>query len=486
MNHPALEKMLSVRRASHSGGRTQGILDPYSSYLSIIQYCLDALITIGGALAIGHQFAMEIGIVWQLLYGCIGWIIYQTGANIGNFYGSWRVRTLAQELCSVGFLWLFVIGSVSLLSFLFSGFESHIQELILPWGIGVAVLMLLYRSIIRMFLHRMRSSGFNTKKVAVVGCGDIAKQLIAEFDSAPWMGFQVTGQFVMHDTSEKCSSNSRFFLRDTNELVKAAREHEFDRLYVTWGMHKQIDIRQLIDELADTTVSLYLVPDLLVTDLIYSRIESINGMLTVSIYDTPAYGPTGLVKRIEDIVLSSFILCLISIPMLLIGIAVKLTSSGPVFFKQNRYGLDGKSFVIYKFRSMTVMENGDSVVQAKRFDSRITPVGAFLRRTSLDELPQFINVLQGRMSIVGPRPHAVAHNEQYRGLIRGYMLRHKVKPGITGWAQVNGWRGETDSLEKMMKRVEFDHEYIRNWSLGLDLKIILSTIVNGFTDKNAY
>jgi len=163
-----------------------------------------------------------------------------------------------------------------------------------------------------------------------------------------------------------------------------------------------------------------------------------------------------------------------------------LTSAGPVLFKQIRYGIDGKAIKVWKFRSMTVMENGVNVIQAKKNDVRLTSIGGFLRSKSLDELPQFFNVLQGRMSIVGPRPHAVAHNEEYRPIISGYMLRHKVKPGITGWAQVNGWRGETDTLEKMEKRVEYDLAYISNWSLGFDLKIVIATVFKGFIDKSAY
>jgi putative colanic acid biosynthesis UDP-glucose lipid carrier transferase len=172
--------------------------------------------------------------------------------------------------------------------------------------------------------------------------------------------------------------------------------------------------------------------------------------------------------------------------MLLIAIGVKLSSPGPILFKQHRYGMDGKPIKVWKFRSMTTCDDGDSVIQAKKGDARITQYGSFLRRTSLDELPQFINVLMGEMSVVGPRPHAVAHNEEYRKIISGYMLRHKVKPGITGWAQVNGWRGETDTIEKMEQRVEHDMRYIRNWSLWLDLNIVFRTLFTGFVGKNAY
>ena len=202
--------------------------------------------------------------------------------------------------------------------------------------------------------------------------------------------------------------------------------------------------------------------------------------------ETPFTGTNRLVKRLSDIVLASLILVLIAPLLLAIAIAIKLTSPGPVIFKQRRNGLDGEEIVVYKFRSMRTQDDGDVVQQATKDDPRITPLGRFLRRSSLDELPQFINVLQGRMSIVGPRPHAVAHNEQYRQLIKAYMVRHKVKPGITGWAQIHGHRGETDTIEKMQARVEYDLEYLRNWSLGLDLQIIARTIKVVFFARNAY
>ena len=185
-------------------------------------------------------------------------------------------------------------------------------------------------------------------------------------------------------------------------------------------------------------------------------------------------------------VLASAILIVVSPLLLFIALGVKLSSPGPVVFRQRRNGLEGDEITVYKFRSMTTQDNGDVVHQATRDDPRTTPFGAFLRRTSLDELPQFVNVLQGRMSIVGPRPHAVAHNEQYRELIKAYMVRHKVKPGITGWAQVNGQRGETDTVEKMRARVDLDLEYLRNWSLGLDMKIIARTVRVAFFDRHAY
>jgi putative colanic acid biosynthesis UDP-glucose lipid carrier transferase len=242
----------------------------------------------------------------------------------------------------------------------------------------------------------------------------------------------------------------------------------------------------LLEALRDTTGSIYFVPDTFVTDLIQGRMDSVGGIPVVAVCETPFMGINRVVKRTTDIVLSILILILISPLLLLIALAIKLTSPGPAIFKQRRYGLDGSDILAYKFRSMTVMEDGAAVKQAQKNDQRLTPIGGFLRKTSLDELPQFLNVLSGKMSIVGPRPHAVAHNEEYRKLIKGYMLRHKVPPGITGWAQVNGFRGETDTLDKMKGRIDLDLDYLRNWSLRLDLYIIFKTIWVVLKRENAH
>ena len=223
-----------------------------------------------------------------------------------------------------------------------------------------------------------------------------------------------------------------------------------------------------------------------VTDLIQGRVDSVSGMPVLGVFDSPFSGVNGLLKRASDIVLSLLILVSIFPLLLLLALLVKLTSPGPAIFRQRRYGLDGEEIVVYKLRTMTVTEDGDSIRQCGKRDPRVTPLGAFLRRSSLDELPQLVNVLQGRMSLVGPRPHAVAHNELYRKLIKGYMQRHKVRPGLTGWAQVNGLRGETQSVEKMKARIDYDLDYLRNWSLRLDLSIIAKTVCIVLTGRNAY
>lgn len=297
------------------------------------------------------------------------------------------------------------------------------------------------------------------------------------------MGFKVLGIYD-NDNSPLNSTIER--RGDLCQLVEDAKSGRIDRVYIAMSMEQEKLIKDTVADLSDTTCSVMLIPDIFTFNILQSRSEEINGVPVVSLFDTPMSGINQVIKRIEDIILSIFILLFISPVLLLIAAMVKFTSSGPVIFKQRRYGMDGRAIEVWKFRSMSVMEDGDKVVQAKKGDTRITSVGAFLRRTSLDELPQFVNVLKGDMSIVGPRPHAVAHNEQYRKLINGYMLRHKMKPGITGWAQINGWRGETDTLEKMQKRVEFDLDYIRNWSVWLDVKIVFLTIFKGFIHKSAY
>ncbi len=290
-----------------------------------------------------------------------------------------------------------------------------------------------------------------------------------------------------------------------SDLTDLARGAEIDVVYIALSPgDAERNTDSLIRRLSDSTASVYLVrdrrsrdprtqqgsfqvsPDLWHVDVLHRRIIDIAGIEAVSIYESPFQGTDGWLKRVEDIFVSSVALIILALPMAAIAIGVKLSGPGPALFKQRRFGLDGREIVVWKFRSMAVCEDEGEIVQAQKRDVRVTSFGRFLRRTSLDELPQFVNVFLGSMSVVGPRPHAVAHNEQYRELIGGYMLRHKVKPGITGWAQVHGLRGETESIEKMGRRIDFDLDYIRNWSVWLDIRIIFMTIFNGFVHKNAY
>jgi len=276
-------------------------------------------------------------------------------------------------------------------------------------------------------------------------------------------------------------------LGNINDIAQYMKQHQVDMVYMSLPMENRPRIIKVLDALKDTTASIYFLPDIFLTDLIQGGIGQVDGIPVITICETPFAGLDGLIKRVFDVLFSTVVLVFISPLLIIISLGVKISSKGPLIFKQRRYGLDGKQILVYKFRTMTVAEDGAEVVQATKQDRRITPFGRLLRQTSLDELPQFINVLQGRMSVVGPRPHAVAHNETYRKVIKGYMVRHKVKPGISGWAQINGFRGETDTLDKMQNRIEYDIDYLRNWSLKLDIYIVLKTIALLFRkENNAY
>ena len=333
--------------------------------------------------------------------------------------------------------------------------------------------------------HLVRLQGPALRAV-VVGMNEQGCALADRLAGAGDTGIDLVGFFDDREPERQHGHERHRLLGRIAEIAGYVKANRVHLIYLSLPMASQPRIRELLDALKDTTASVYFVPDMFVTDLIQGRTDSVCGLPVISVCETPFRGPAGVLKRMSDVALASLILVLISPIMLAIGIAVKLGSPGPVIFRQRRYGLDGEEIVVYKFRSMTVTEDGGTIVQARKDDSRVTRVGALLRRTSMDELPQFINVLQGRMSIVGPRPHAVAHNEQYRQLIKSYMVRHKVRPGITGWAQVNGFRGETDSLEKMEGRIRYDLDYLRNWSLRLDLFIIFKTVRLVFQDSRAY
>ena len=324
------------------------------------------------------------------------------------------------------------------------------------------------------------------KRAVIVGMNEQGIELATRMDKSPYSNIKLVGFFDDRDPARLPQTQPWRLVGKLAELASYTKQNHIGLIYLSLPMATQPRILNILDDLRDTTASVYFVPDMFVTDLIQGQMNNVCNMPVVSVCETPFTGTNALLKRGSDIVLSLLITGILSPLLAGIALAVKYTSRGPVIFRQRRYGLDGEEIIVYKFRSMTVCEDGPHILQARKDDNRFTPIGAFLRKTSLDELPQFFNVLQGRMSIVGPRPHAVAHNEQYRKLIKGYMLRHKVKPGITGWAQVNGLRGETRTLDKMQARVRYDLDYLRHWSLGLDLKIILMTVGVVFKDQYAY
>jgi len=464
----------------------RGILHAHQSSLSVAHRLLDLTVIVLAGYWQGQQDAPMGAESWiQILLAVL---VFHWLSEFHQLYGSWRGERIGREVIKVFNYWGLTFVVLLTVDYLLLKHDNLPDNSQMTWFAAVLLVLCGYRLLIRSLLHGLRRRGFNTRRVAIVGTGQVGQRLAESISSAPWMGMELLGFYDTEPQQMDLSVPGPRVpvLGDLQQLIDDAREGRIDKVYITLALSGQPDLHDLVKGLSDTTASVYLIPDVFMFELLHARSESINGLASISIFDSPMDGAWSLVKRVEDILLSTLILLMIALPLLLIAIAIKVTSPGPVLFRQRRYGLDGKPIMVWKFRSMSVQENGDVVTQATRNDSRITPLGAFLRRTSLDELPQFFNVLRGDMSIVGPRPHAVAHNEQYRKQVAGYMLRHKVKPGITGWAQINGWRGETDTLDKMQKRVEFDLEYIEHWSLWLDMKIILLTLFKGFTHKNAF
>jgi putative colanic acid biosynthesis UDP-glucose lipid carrier transferase len=463
--------------------KVQGILQSNQIVVSIIQRIFD-IFFIALGLYISLVYFEEDWGIQQSVVVAVAVCLFNFTNGLDNLYMSWRGISLYKELQKTSLHWTISAGVLFLSMNFFTLEYLSSESLKLMWFVSVLFFLLSYRVVLRLMLSKLRRKGFNTRTFVIAGAGELGQNLVKKIESNQSLGMLFQGYY---DDRNQVMDNVNLAINgDLEQLIKDCKAGVTDRVYITLPMRAESRIKWLMKELADTTASVYLVPDIFVFELLHARSDVIEGIPTISIYDSPLDGSNAIIKRIEDLVLSTIILLLITPILIAISIAVKVTSSGPVLFKQIRYGIDGKPIKVWKFRSMTVMENGAKITQAKKNDVRLTPIGRFIRSTSLDELPQFVNVLQGRMSIVGPRPHAVAHNEEYRTVINGYMLRHKVKPGITGWAQVNGWRGETDTLDKMEKRIEFDLDYIRNWSLGFDLKIVISTVFKGFIDKNVY
>jgi len=419
-------------------------------------------------------------------------LVFQVVGDTVGVTRPWRSAPMRQEIGRLLATWALTVPALLAVAFFAKASEEFSRVTVMLWFLLAPAALLVWRSGMRLFLQEVRARGRNTRTVAIVGATEAGERVAREIVSNPWFGLRIVG-FWDDRTEERCQANQDGTLEeiapirgDFEDLVTSARNGDIDTIYVALPLRAEGRIRSILERLSDTTATVHVVTDLLLSDLLQSGFSNVGAVPVLSVYDTPFQGVNVWLKRAEDVVLGSMILSLISVPMLIIAAAVKLTSRGPVFFKQTRYGLNGQPISVLKFRTMTVCEDGGVVRQASKNDKRITPLGAFLRRTSLDELPQFLNVITGEMSIVGPRPHAVAHNEMYRKQIPGYMLRHKVKPGITGWAQVNGWRGETDTLDKMAKRVEHDLAYIRRWDLSLDLKIIFLTVFGREVRRNAY
>ncbi len=382
--------------------------------------------------------------------------------------------------------WLTLLGLLMFCGTVTQSFEFFNEQALIIWAVVTTPVQIFAVWTGRKWLQRQALQPSRRRTAIVIGGGALGVKVARALDGIDDRSSAFLGYFDDRADSrlhESAAANRLGGLKDVASFVSRQAVRE---VFITLPLGSQPRIVELLERLQGTTASIFFVPDVFGISIIQGRLEDINGVPVVGICETPFTGTNALVKRVSDVVLSSIILLAISPLLLALAIGVKLGSPGPVIFKQRRNGLEGEEIIVYKFRSMTTQDNGPVVRQATRNDLRLTPLGAFMRRTSLDELPQFFNVLQGRMSIVGPRPHAVAHNEEYRKLIKAYMVRHKVRPGLTGWAQINGYRGETDTVEKMKLRVEYDLEYLRNWSIALDLQIILRTIRVAFIERTAY
>lgn len=379
----------------------------------------------------------------------------------------------------------FIVVVVLLIIGYATGFSTlYNPYILLQWATITPLVLIVMHLGVRSLFYRFLISRTSFDRAIIVGVNKLSVSLAKNLDQHPDYEIQCMGFF-----DDRCKTrlpDNQSLLGDIKATCQFVREQKIKIVFIALPMTLQDRVDALLEGLRDTTVSIYYLPDVRMVDMIQSRSFDVEGVPIIALCESPFTGYKAIIKRASDIVLSILILLMVSPVLLFCAIGVKLSSPGPILFRQKRYGLDGEEINVYKFRSMTVCENGANVIQATRNDARITPFGNFLRTKSLDELPQFINVLQGRMSIVGPRPHAVAHNELYRKQIKGYMIRHKVKPGITGWAQVNGSRGETDTIDKMEKRIDYDLDYLRNWSLAMDLLIILKTIGVVIKDENAY
>lgn len=395
------------------------------------------------------------------------------------------------EMTSMVTTWAMTVLVLSVFGFLTQGGELFARSNVLAWAIIAPANIGLGRMCLRIVHRAMLRRGIGVRRVAVAGHNLLGLQTAENILGDELLGYQWIGFYDDRDElreNDAVGVDPNFIRRrgTMTDLIAASKAGGIDTVLVTLPMRAEDRIRKLLDGLSNTTASVYIVPDFFVFELLHSRWTSLGGLPAVSVFENPMFGVDGTIKRATDLIVASMAIGICGLPMLAIAAAIKVTSPGPVFFRQKRYGLDGREILVWKFRSMRTTDNGPVVKQATQNDSRITSLGKFLRKSSLDELPQLFNVIAGNMSLVGPRPHASAHNEQYRDLIHGYMLRHKIKPGITGLAQVEGCRGETETVDKMQARVEWDHRYIRTWSMWLDIKILFKTLWVAWRQETAY
>ncbi|MFT4067551.1 undecaprenyl-phosphate glucose phosphotransferase [Paraburkholderia sp.] len=464
--------------------------------LSVLSRIIDlAMVALGAVLAAAVHSGR---VVWlddmqsvSLAFGCLLVVVFFPALGI---YQSWRGKPLYDLLSRVAGGWLMVEVAGVLISFSVHRSDSLSRLWLVYWAAATIVLLVVTKAIVYSILRGLRREGFNQRAVAIVGGAPYGRFLIEQMRGRPEAGFTPVvvfdeGGTINHyedpDTADAIDGVP--VERDYRRMIELVRQRAIRELWLALPISKEQAIHRFVSDLRNDFVNIRFIPDVGSLTLFNQPMVELLGVPAINLAASPITDLRVLPKRVFDRVFALGALTALAPLMLVIAVMVKLSSPGPVFFRQKRKGIDGREFEIFKFRSMKLhQEEAGKVTQATRRDPRITAVGAFLRRTSLDELPQFINVLRGEMSVVGPRPHALEHDDIYKDLVKGYMHRYRIKPGITGWAQINGYRGETDRIEKMMGRVKLDLYYMQHWTFWLDIKIVVLTLWKGFAGSNAY
>ncbi len=463
----------------------KNLVKPYQSLYSLGQKIFDFILpmmTLYITSMVYNKFWNEKYAVFAILAG----VLFVFFSRFYQCYSGWRGASIFVGLR--GFAKSWSLAWFCVIAILFMLKESHhvSRVVIVAWLLLTHVLIIIYKINLRWFVGKLRTLDYGIRTVAFAGAGQLSTEVAKVFMQNPWLGVRV---YSFYDDNAELENQKLLGVTirgNLEKLVEDAMARKFNEVYIALPLYADSRIKYLLSQLSNTPCRVKFVPDIFAFELLQSKWFDVGGIPVFSVYDSPLDGLGKIMKRFEDIILSFAIILFISPALVLIALGVRFTSKGPIIFRQKRYGMDGKEFWVWKFRTMKVCEEDGEIVQATQNDVRVTPFGSFLRRNSLDELPQFFNVLTGQMSVVGPRPHAKYHDDYYSKLIPGYSQRHLIKPGLTGWAQINGYRGETNTLEKMEKRIQFDIDYIRRWSIWFDLKIVFLTIFKGFNSKNAY
>jgi len=495
--HPGQRRTKEFEKLIMNIGKTgtatwaeRGVLSGSSEFRADITRTLDVvLLAIGLLMAHQYRFGDLVFTSVELVVSLVFVLFFNLSASAMGLYSSSQGRATHTTAALIGYAFVVSVSGLSVVMILVHTAENF-SRLWFFLGSSIGVLLLVLSRVVVSQTIKRGWVRLPKKRVLIIGTGNLAQAVCDRLLQDPYRSNEIVG-FISREKRDEPRVGKHPLLGSQHEVDSVLEEHRrsgkpIDRIFVALPASAIEAKLHLVNELVNTQYSVFVVPDYSLKMLTGSRSDNVAGLPVIDVSHTQLHGSHSSVKTIIDFVLAA--LAVIALSPVLLGVAawIKSDSRGPVFFKQRRYGLGGKEFKVYKFRTMTVAEDGDKVVQATKDDARVTKVGKILRRTSIDELPQLFNVLNTTMSLVGPRPHAVAHNETYRKLIGGYMSRHAVKPGITGWAQVNGCRGETSTLEQMQRRVDYDREYLRKWSIGLDVYILFKTVVQVFSGEEAY